>query len=264
VITGVRLVRKRQGSPTLPMRYFVDRPASPNNGKMQIDLRSDQKSSFFTGRALGHEEMTHSTARSYLILSRATASGKPAMNKLRSYSHADDAELITRSASGDRRAFDEIVVRHGPFALRLALRLIPDRLAAEDAVQEAMVRAWSRAGDFDPRRGRFTTWLYRIVVNFCIDQRRRVRPDPLPDGFDPIDPAVGADETLVLRERHAVLADALRQLPARQRAAMTLVYDEGLSSIEAAGILGVSAKAIERLLARARASLRERLTVGFE
>jgi RNA polymerase sigma-70 factor (ECF subfamily) len=108
-------------------------------------------------------------------------------------------------------------------------------------------------------RARFTTWLYRIVVNLCIDQRRRPKPEPLPDFFDPVDPAIGADEILERSERQAVLAEALRNLPVRQRAAITLVYDEGLSGVEAARILGLSAKAVERLLARGRASLRERL-----
>lgn len=178
------------------------------------------------------------------------------------YAAAADAELVSWSAGGDRRAFDEIVARHGGFALRVALRLVPDPPLAEDVVQEAMVRAWAEAGRFDARRGRFTTWLYRIVVNLCIDQRRRARPGPLPDDFDQADQAAGADERMEADERHAALAAALRELPARQRAALALVYDEELSGAEAARVLGLSAKAVERLLARARAALRARLHAG--
>jgi RNA polymerase sigma-70 factor, ECF subfamily len=177
----------------------------------------------------------------------------------RAYSDADDPQLLAWSASGDRRAFDEIVSRHGPFALRVAMRLLADPVAAEDVVQDAMVRAWSQCGQFDPRRARFTTWLYRIVLNLCIDQRRRVQPEAMPEDFDPADPAVAVDEGLERRERQAVLTGALRELPVRQRAAITLVYDEGLSGAEAAQVLGLSAKAVERLLARGRAYLRERL-----
>ena len=173
------------------------------------------------------------------------------------YGDAPDATLVSWSASGDRRAFDEIVTRHGPFALRVAARLIPDKRAAEDVVQEAMVRAWSQSSQFDAERARFTTWLYRIVVNLCIDHRRRAQPQSLPDDFDPVDPALGAVELMEAGERDATLARELRKLPARQRAAMTLVYDEGLSGAEAARVLGLSAKAVERLLARARAYLRE-------
>ncbi|HUH84960.1 MAG TPA: sigma-70 family RNA polymerase sigma factor [Stellaceae bacterium] len=181
------------------------------------------------------------------------------MNSPRAYGNATDAELLSWSAQGDRRAFDEIVIRHSPFALRVALRLVPDPPVAEDVVQEALVRAWSQAGQFDPRRGRFTTWFYRIIVNRCIDHRRQVRPEPMPEDFDPADPGAGVEETVALKERHAGLEDALKELPARQRAALTLIYDEGMSGAEAGRILDLSAKAVERLLARARTYLRERL-----
>jgi RNA polymerase sigma-70 factor (ECF subfamily) len=174
----------------------------------------------------------------------------------RAYGNAPDATLVNWSASGDRRAFDEIVIRHGPFALRVASRLIPDLRAAEDVVQEALVRAWSQSGQFDAGRARFTTWLYRIVVNLCIDHKRRVQPEPMPEHFDPADPTAGAPEMMEVLERDATLAKELSKLPVRQRAAMTLVYDEGLSGAEAGRVLGLSAKAVERLLARARAYLR--------
>jgi RNA polymerase sigma-70 factor, ECF subfamily len=192
----------------------------------------------------------------------AAGSGKRPVTDLPVYGSAADGELIAWSAGGDRRAFDEIVTRHGPFALRVARRLVRDPLLAEDLVQEAMVRAWSQARHFDPRRARFTTWLYRIVVNLGIDQRRRMRLEPLPEAFDPVDPAIGADERMEVDERHAALAAALEGLPGRQRAAMILVYDEGMSGVEAARVLGLSAKAVERLLARARAALRARLQPG--
>jgi len=172
-----------------------------------------------------------------------------------------DAELLARSAGGDRRAFDRIVARYGPLALRLAARIAPDRHSAEDVAQEALVRIWHRAGDFDARRARFTTWLYRIVVNLCIDLRRRPRAVQLPEHFDTVDPATGAEEGLEHDERRSALAGAMEGLTDAQRAALALVYDEGLSGAEAAQVLGVTAKAVERLLARARAHLRERLLV---
>ncbi len=177
--------------------------------------------------------------------------------------HDDDAaDLLARSARGDRRAFDEIVARYGPVALRVAARMAPDRQSAEDIAQEAMVRIWRRAGEFDTRRARFTTWLYRIVVNLCIDLSRKPRPVALPDDFDPVDPSAGAAESVEADERRAALVRAIDELPSGQRAALTLVYDEGLSGAEAARVLGVSTKAVERLLARARARLRELLAAG--
>jgi RNA polymerase sigma-70 factor (ECF subfamily) len=174
----------------------------------------------------------------------------------------DAADLLARSARGDRRAFDEIVTRYGPVALRVAARMAPDRQSAEDIAQEAMVRIWRRAAEFDGCRARFTTWLYRIVVNLCIDLRRKPRPVALPEDFDPVDPSAGAAESVELDERRAALVRAIDELPSGQRAALTLVYDEGLSGAEAARVLGVSTKAVERLLARARARLRELLVAG--
>ncbi len=112
------------------------------------------------------------------------------MNRPRDYAKVLDIDLVAWSADGDRRAFDEIVTRHGPFALRIASRLISDPAVAEDLVQEAMVRAWKQARHFDPRRARFTTWLYRIVTNLCIDHRRKLQPEPMPDDFDAVDPGV--------------------------------------------------------------------------
>ncbi len=185
--------------------------------------------------------------------------GAVRMNRARGYQDAPDTQLLSWSADGDRQAFDTIVMRHGGFALRIARRLVAEPAVAEDVVQEAMMRAWSQARHFDPDRASFTTWLYRIVVNRCIDQRRRIQPEPMPDDFDAVDPAAGAEETLAKAERHAALRAALETLPLRQRLAMTLVYDEGLSGAEAARVLGLSVKAVERHLARARAVLRERL-----
>jgi RNA polymerase sigma-70 factor (ECF subfamily) len=180
----------------------------------------------------------------------------------RSYPEAADPVLLSWSAGGDRRAFDEIVRRHGPFALRVAARLVPDVSLAEDLAQEAFVRAWAQAGHFDPRRARFTTWLYRIVTNLCIDHRRRMRTEPFPERFERIDPAAGAEQMLEDEERQRALESALEDMPVRQRAALTLFYDEDLSGAEAAAVLGLSAKALERLLARARAHLRARLLHG--
>ena len=184
---------------------------------------------------------------------------QPGEGQPRAYARGSDADLLAWSAAGDREAFHEIVTRHGPFALRSAARLVHDPSIAEDIAQEALVRAWTQAGQFDARRARFTTWLHRIVFNLCIDYRRRVQPQQIPPDFDPIDPGATVDQMLEADDQLTALATALRLLPPRQRAALALVYEEGLSGAEAARALGVSIKAIERLLARARAYLRERL-----
>jgi RNA polymerase sigma-70 factor, ECF subfamily len=175
------------------------------------------------------------------------------------HSAAPDAVLIAWSAAGDRRAFDEIVTRHGRFALRVALRLVTNVSVAEELAQESFLRAWEQRGRFDPLRARFTTWLYRIVANQCVDYLRRKRPEPMPENFDLADPTTSIEASLEAKECHDTLQAALGTLTARQRAAMVLVYDEGMSGAETARVLGLSAKAVERLLARARRYLRKHL-----
>lgn len=182
----------------------------------------------------------------------------------RAYNKATDDELLFWSAQGDRRAFDEIVVRHGSFVLSVARRLVPNFRDAEDIAQDAMVRVWHQAGRFDPKRAQLRTWLYQIVVNLCIDSRRRKKTESLPENFDVVDPGAAADEILTNAERDVALAEAIRALPASQQAAMILVYEEGVSGAEAGRILGLSAKAVERLLARARTTLRERLLTDHD
>lgn len=184
---------------------------------------------------------------------------EPGMRELPRYGEASDAELAAWSVGGDRRAFDEIVSRHGPFALRVASRLVRDATTAEDLAQDAMFRAWKDIGRFDAKRAQFTTWLYQIVVNLCIDHQRKRRPGQLPENFDAIDAKPGADSMIETSERNAAMAKAITELSPGQRAAMVLVYDEEMSGSEAARVLGLSAKAVERLLARARAYLRDRL-----
>ena len=197
---------------------------------------------------------------SAIPLARNPASGRTrAVTVARPYRTATDAQLMAWSADGDRHAFDRVVERHGLLALRVARRLIADPVMAEDVVQDAMVRAWSQAERFDSERARFTTWLYRIVVNACIDHRRKRQLHPLPDRFDPIDPATPSDQLIEHDEKRSALANALADLPATQRAAISLVYDEGLSGAETGRVLGLSPKAVERLLARARNVLRDRL-----
>lgn len=176
-----------------------------------------------------------------------------------SYGTASDAELAAWSGGGDSRAFDEIVVRHGPFVLRATQRLVSDRGTAEDLAQEIMVKAWGQVRRFDPARARFSTWLYKIAVNHCLDHRRKNLPDQMPEDFDMADPAAGIDQVMEVQERDRALALALDELPEPQKAAMALVYDEGLSGAETARVMGLSAKTVERLLARAREQLRRRL-----
>lgn len=188
------------------------------------------------------------TMRQYARRATARPSG--------AYAESPDHELMANAAAGDRLAFDALVGRHGSFALRVAARLSADATAAHDIAQEALVRAWTAASGYDSRRASLRTWLYRIVLNLCIDYRRQSRPLQLTEQLDVPDSAATGEELLEDLERCADLGRAMRELPPRQRAALDLVYEQELSAAAAGTALGVSAKAVERLLARARQTLR--------
>jgi RNA polymerase sigma-70 factor, ECF subfamily len=135
---------------------------------------------------------------------------------------------------------------------------------AEEIAQEAFLRVWTKAPNWRSAEGdfpaaRFTTWLYRVVVNLGIDRKRRPAMNALEAAGDPVDPADSALRTLEKAQLSDRVAAAVAALPERQRTALTLCFYEGLSNREAADILALSPGAVESLLVRARRSLREAL-----
>lgn len=173
-----------------------------------------------------------------------------------------DAELMQAAAGGDRRSFGVLVGRHGARALRVALRVLGDTAEAEEVAQEAFLRAWNAAASFDADRARFTTWLHRIVLNLAIDRaRRRAQASftGLAEAAAVTDPQPGPEAAALATAARAALAAALASLPPRQRAAIALAYEQELSGAESAAAMGISERALEGLLRRARQFLRERL-----
>jgi RNA polymerase sigma-70 factor (ECF subfamily) len=170
-----------------------------------------------------------------------------------------DAELLAAHVAGDHDAFAELFRRHRDRLWAVALRTLSDREEAADALQEAMVSAFRRAGGFRGEAA-VTTWLHRIVVNACLDRVRRRRPlpvDPLPGaGEDPTGlrlPEVpdGSDAAVTSLD----VAAALGRLPVDQRAAIVLVDLEGYSVADAAAVLGVPVGTVKSRCARGRARL---------
>lgn len=180
----------------------------------------------------------------------------------------EDAALMQRIAAGDEEAFRLLVRRHLAATVRLAQRVLGDAGAAEDAAQEAFIRVWKHAANFeDPaRRGaKFTTWLYRIVVNLCIDEKRKSRKTPVPVDMDAgmgqflADDGPNAEQGMARKQQSARVRAALDALPARQRTAFILCFYEERSNKEAAEMMGIGLKALESLLVRARKTLRDAL-----
>ena len=190
--------------------------------------------------------------------------------------HRDDRALLEAHVEGDAEAFGTLFARHRDRLWAVALRTTGDPEEAADALQDALIAAFRRAGSY---RGdaAVTTWLHRIVVNACLDRlrRRKVRlAEPLPDEAEPrrtgsasprpspvagdvdrsaavVDPA----DLAVDHERRTAVLAALETLPLDQRAALVLVDMEGYSVDETAAILECAPGTVKSRCSRARAKL---------
>lgn len=187
----------------------------------------------------------------------------------------DEASLIRQAQGGDVQAFNTLVRAYQGLAYNVAYRLVADPDTAADMTQEAMLHAYQALHTF--RGASFRAWLMRIVTNLCYDHLRYTRRRPamslqaiMPD--TEIDESelsvlevVETPEDLALREDFArVLERGLARLSDHQRLALTLVDIQGFSYEEAAATLGDELGTIKSRLSRARARLRDYLSVQLD
>jgi RNA polymerase sigma-70 factor (ECF subfamily) len=166
-----------------------------------------------------------------------------------------DADLVSRAQAGRLDAFEELVRRHRLGTFRVALRLLGDESDAEDATQDAFVQAWRNLGRFRADAA-FSTWMYRIVTNRCLNMlraRRRARSEPLPDDREA--PASRPDRIAEGRWQLEDLARAIMRLTPEQRAPLVLRELQGCSYEEIAETLDLSISAVKSRLHRARLEL---------
>jgi RNA polymerase sigma-70 factor, ECF subfamily len=181
-------------------------------------------------------------------------------------SASSEHELIRKARAGDQDAFMELVVRHADRVYAALRRFGLDADEADEVAQEVFLRAWRGLSRFE-ERSQFSTWLYRIAFN---EAQRRLgrRPPPRAErGPDREDitltlaepPQFGPEAQTLDREFEDALEQALDRLPAEWRAAVVLRDIEGLSTHDAAEIVGVREAALKSRLHRGRMRLRARL-----
>ncbi|WP_330458804.1 RNA polymerase sigma factor SigM [Streptomyces sp. NBC_00820] len=181
------------------------------------------------------------------------------------YDAESDQNLLTRHVKGDPDAFGEIVRRHRDRLWAVALRTLGDREEAADAVQDALVSAYRAAHTFRGQSA-VTTWLHRITVNACLDRARKAasrKTAPVDDTErleQLLEPHESASAPAERNDVHRQLLEALRTLPAEQRAALVLVDMQGYPVAEAARILDVPTGTVKSRCARGRARLLPLLT----
>jgi RNA polymerase sigma-70 factor (ECF subfamily) len=170
-----------------------------------------------------------------------------------------DEELMRRIRADDEAAYRVLLLRHVYRAQRLALRLLGDRAAAEDAIQDVFLQIWIRRADWQSQDAKFTSWLYRVVYNRSLDIKRKRREAQIDEAYDPPDEAPDAVTRIYRSQVLQRLRGALSQLPEQQYLTLFLHYHEGYSARESAEALGITLQAVESLLKRGRRNLRESL-----
>jgi RNA polymerase sigma-70 factor (ECF subfamily) len=172
----------------------------------------------------------------------------------------DDDELLALVRKGDHKAYAVLVRRHSRGAYAVAYRFVGDCDEAEDLVQSAFLKLWERPGMWNPALGgRFTTWFYRIIVNLCLDWHKKRKPLLINDAVRRHPCEAEQEKLLLVNERQALLEVQINALPERQRIAVNLSYGSGLSNKEAAEVMGVSLRALQSLLMRAKSTLKKRM-----
>lgn len=179
-----------------------------------------------------------------------------------------DLRLLQRITARDPAALAELYDRHSRLLFGLVLRIVRDRAEAEESLQEAFVRVWTRAETYDARVGGPLPWIVRLARNIAIDRLRARRTRaaidaPAPDArVAEAVPASGiqSPEAAVLdAERRLVLADALAGLPAKQRELIEAAFFEGCTHSELARRFGLPLGTVKMRIRSGMIAMRQRL-----
>lgn len=181
----------------------------------------------------------------------------------------DEKELIRASVGGDPSAFEQLVLKYQKQVYNLALRMAGNPDDAFDLSQEAFLRAW-RSLDTIRADAAFSTWLYRLTSNVCIDflrgaKRRKTvsltfsQEEDEEQQYDLPDPAPDPEECALRAADREALCQAMNDLEVEHRQILTLRVINGLSYSEISEVIGVAEGTVKSRLARARESLRKKL-----
>jgi RNA polymerase sigma-70 factor (ECF subfamily) len=170
-----------------------------------------------------------------------------------------DVELMLRAKAGDDAAFSELFGRYSNRLVSFAYRIVRDRWRAEELVQDAFLQIYRARERYSPC-ARFSTYIYRVVTNNCLNEiRRQDHERTVPGETRPLadDTTRGPDSVVMDLQIVTRIADMVRALPFKQRAALLLSRVEGFDHREVASCLGVSEFAVKSLVFRATRTLRE-------
>lgn len=164
-----------------------------------------------------------------------------------------DVELLTRVASGDRGALDELYRRHASWLTIRLQRRCGDRDLVDTAVQDTFINVWKQAQNYKPT-GEVGAWIWTIGIRRLIDQMRK-RPAPVP--VDPGELPRVVSEEVPLALGHTPLGQAFARLGPELQAVLAATALDGLSNREAAQLLNIPTGTVKSRLSRARSILKE-------
>ena len=168
----------------------------------------------------------------------------------------DEDELIARCLAGDSTAFEPLVARYHLPLFRVAVRLLNDREEARDVTQTAFLKAYKALATCDRQR-RFFSWIYRILLNECLNNRRGKRPTQVLD--DSMAAESAGSDPLEAGETRRRVRKALLQLPAEQRDVILLRHFAEMRYEQIAAAVGIPEKTVKSRLYSARQRLCELL-----
>ena len=185
------------------------------------------------------------------------------MSSRPSLSAETELALIRRAQEGNRGAFGELVRCHQEGVINVVYRMCGDANVAQDAAQEAFIRAWTHLPSYEPRSP-FRNWIYRIATNAGLDILRRQRETVDVDALPLHDTKAGPEAQVESRERGEMVKAAVLALPDASRATLVLREYEGLSYQEIADVLDIPIGTVMSRLNYARRRLRELLRPYLE
>jgi len=196
----------------------------------------------------------------YVMILRNSAQSIVAEFMSEEKSRFDDENLLKLIIAGDHSAFSELVIRHTKKYYSIAYRVLFNRDDSEDLVQEAFLKLWNNPQSWNSSNNvKFTTWFYRVVINLCLDYKKKNKFS-ISDNYNEIESHMNIQDGIIdIKRRQELLDKYLLQLPERQQIALNLCFYEGVSNKEAAEIMDINLKALQSLIMRAKTNLKEKL-----
>ncbi len=178
---------------------------------------------------------------------------------IRDYADANDEDLMILSQHGDGKAFDVLMSRHTGLVWKLVKQYMGSLQDVDDIYQDICLTVWQKKLSWKPDVAKFSTWLYRIVTNRCIDLIRARKPhDNSESVFDDLESDIPrADEVILSKEIAAALQSCLAELPIQQQRALKMMYYQDSSISNICDEMTLSEDAVRSLLKRGKQKLRQ-------